>query len=63
MTNYAIIDDTGNVLNLVVVDPQDILNKNWSPPDDCLAIETDIASVGWTYKNGQFAPPVISSPS
>lgn len=74
MSHYAIIDSSGNVVNSVVLDPSALLPMSstdqntgdtidipalWVAPDGCIAIESDVASIGWTYTNGEFtAPPV-----
>ncbi|WP_225773349.1 tail fiber assembly protein [Pseudomonas sp. Marseille-Q5115] len=57
MKTYAVINqETGLVENLVVWDGE----SEWSPPEGFVAVETEAASIGWTYSEGQFrAPPVV----
>ena len=54
--NYAVIDSTSNiVINTVVWDGV----AQWSPPDGCIAVQSDIAGIGWIYNPGDesFTPP------
>jgi hypothetical protein len=56
MKNYAIIDSTNTVSNVVVWDGK----PPWTPPQDCaaVAIPKGSAGIGWTYVDGEFiAPP------
>lgn len=55
MKNYAIIDSTGTVINVVLWNG----NADWQPPEDCQAVELQgSAGIGWGYANGAFiAPP------
>lgn len=55
MGTYAVIfSSTGIVENLILWDGV----TDWSPPEGCIAIETDIAQIGWSYVDGEFiAPP------
>jgi hypothetical protein len=57
MKNYAIIDATNTVINVVVWDGK----PPWAPPQDCIAVaipKDSSAGIGWTYANGEFiAPP------
>ena len=59
MKNYAIIDSTSTVINVVVWDGK----PPWQPPQDCSAMvipEDSSAGIGWTYVDGEFiAPPEV----
>jgi len=54
MSNYALIDtSTGMVINTIILnDPAD-----WAPPEGYIVVQTDIASIGWSYADGVFSPP------
>ena len=57
MKNYAIIDVTNTVINVVVWDGK----PPWTPPNGCIAVAIPKGSstgIGWTYVDGEFiAPP------
>lgn len=57
MKNYAIIDATNIVINVIVWDGL----PPWTPPSGCIAVEIpegNNAGIGWTYVDGEFiAPP------
>lgn len=53
MQKYALVDVSGLVDNVVVWDG----SASWAPPEDHTAIQSDAASVGWTYVNGIFSAP------
>lgn len=57
MLLYAVINtETGIVENVVVWDGS--VESGWSPPEGCIAIQSDVAGIGWTYVDGVFiAPP------
>lgn len=63
MKNYAIIDLTNTVINVVVWDGQ----PPWTPLEDCIAVvipEGSSAGIGWTYVYGEFiAPPQPEPPA
>lgn len=60
MTNYAIINSTtGLVENSIIWDGQ----EDWAVPDGYEAVETEDASIGWSYSNGKFTAPSIEPPS
>jgi hypothetical protein len=63
MKNYAIIDSTNTVINVVVWDGK----PPWTPPDDCIAVAIPDGSntgIGWTYVDGEFiAPPQPEPPA
>lgn len=60
MTNYAIINSaTGLVENSVIWDGQ----EDWAIPDGYEAVETEYASIGWSYSNGKFIAPPVEPPS
>lgn len=55
MQRYAIIKD-GNVVNVIEYESQ----PSNPPPgfdDTYIAVQSDVASVGWTYNNGVFIKP------
>jgi hypothetical protein len=52
--NYAIIDSTGLVVNVIEWDGI----KPWQPPVDHTAIPLTDGGIGWTFVDGQFVPPV-----
>jgi hypothetical protein len=60
MKNYAVIDSSNTVINIVVWDGL----PPWTPPQDCIAVvlpEDSNVSIGWTYVNGEFiAPPEVT---
>jgi hypothetical protein len=51
--NYAIIDETGLVVNVVLWDGK----TPWVPPAGYIALPLLEASIGWTFANGQFIAP------
>lgn len=53
--NYAIIDESGHVVNMAVWDGA----SPWSPGDQYLVVQSDVASIGWSYDRvtGEFAAP------
>jgi hypothetical protein len=53
MSNYAIIDQNGNVISVILWNGE----TGWTPPTDCTAIQSDVAVVGGTYSDGVFYPP------
>lgn len=54
MNTYAVINiDTGLVENTVVLDGV----SAWTPPEGTIVVQTDIASIGWSYVGGVFSPP------
>jgi hypothetical protein len=60
MINYALIEvSSGQVVNLIVLDD----TTDWTPPDGFIVVQTDTASIGWSYVDGVFvAPAVIPQP-
>jgi hypothetical protein len=54
--NYAIINNTGLVINAIEWDGI----SPWQPPAKCTAVATTEAGIGWGYVNGQFTPPPAS---
>ncbi|MDU7837696.1 MAG: tail fiber assembly protein [Pantoea sp.] len=52
---YAIIDDSGTVINVTVWDGE----SEWTPPDNTTAVKCGDsgAGIGWSYKDGVFTPP------
>lgn len=56
---WAIVDTQTNlIVNMITWDGV----SQWSPPENCIAVEhteaMDVASIGWSYIDGQFiAPP------
>jgi hypothetical protein len=60
MNKYAIIKD-GVVINIIEYDEQ----PSTPPPgfeDGYVAIQSNEASIGWIYENGQFTNPVPIEP-
>lgn len=57
VARYAIIDANGNVVNTVLWDGSD----DWQPPAGMQAVQSDQASVGWTYAAGTFSAPADES--
>ena len=54
MSRYAVIEvSTGLVVNVIIWDGESL----WTPPEGCIAVATLVANIGWTYIDGEFAPP------
>ena len=51
--NYAIIDGTGLVVNVIEWDGV----TPWLPPADHIALPLIEGGIGWTFAAGQFSPP------
>jgi hypothetical protein len=54
---YAVINSQTNIVdNVIAWDGV----SNWTPPNGCFVvlIGDSMASIGWSYINGQFIPPV-----
>ena len=51
--NYAIIDGTGLVVNVIEWDGV----TPWLPPADHIALPLIEGGIGWTFADGQFSPP------
>lgn len=49
MASFAIVDNNGTVINLVVADPEFAAAQGW--------IEADGAGIGWLWDGAQFSPP------
>ncbi|MGR2663129.1 DUF4376 domain-containing protein [Chromobacterium haemolyticum] len=58
---YALIDSSGNVVNVVEWDGE-YGESSWSPDHDLTAVQSDTASVGWVYKNGEFLAKLPEAP-
>jgi hypothetical protein len=61
MSRYAIIDGV-NVINIIDYDTA----PNNPPPgfeSPIIAVQSDTASPGWTYVNGQFIAPPVPEPT
>lgn len=61
MKNYAIINSTNTVINVVVWDGK----PPWTPPSGCIAVaipKSSSAGIGWTYANGEFIAPLQHEP-
>lgn len=53
MSKYALINDSGEVINTVIWDGEgDIFGKTL-----VVSLDDEEAGIGWTYKNGKFTPP------
>lgn len=58
MAVYAVVESLSkSVVNLVEWDGE----ASWCFPSDCFVIPSDKASIGGTYLNGDFIPPVVES--
>lgn len=56
---YAVVDGSGNVLNLVQWDGL----ADWAPPEGCTAqLAGAGAAIGGTFSNGAFTPPAAPAP-
>lgn len=54
--NYALIDNTGLVINVVILNSE----SDWQPPEGQQIVElTGDAGIGWTYSDGVFTPPLV----
>lgn len=55
MKNYAVIDEVGNILNVILWDGE----SEWSPDEDTKVIECSEGEcqIGGKYKDGVFSPP------
>jgi hypothetical protein len=57
MARYAIVGSTGQVVNIIELDP---LHGSWSPPDGTQLVLDNIGvDQSWTYANGTFIPPPL----
>jgi hypothetical protein len=57
MANYAVINQSESiVVNVVCWDGE----AEWSPPEGCIAVESDFAGIGWVYSGGSFFAPAES---
>lgn len=55
---YAIIDSEGLVINTIEWDG----NTEWQPPAGCSVVPRKNGGIGWSYVDGEFAPPVAEAP-
>lgn len=64
MANYAEINPSGVVVNVIDWDG-DTVNNPFTPPSGFeLVLDTDArVGIGWTYSNGVFSPPVTPPPT
>lgn len=55
MRKYAVINQTNEVVNVIVWDG----GSGWRPPASHIAVATNVAGIGWTFDraSGAFAPP------
>jgi hypothetical protein len=59
-SNYALIElSSGLVVNLIVLEE----NSGWVDPEGFITVQTDMASIGWKYVNGQFISPEPDPPT
>lgn len=56
MKNYALINGSGIVENVVLWDGE----SGWQPPAGFTAVQSDAASVGWSYGGGTFTAPAVT---
>lgn len=60
MSYYAVVNQsTGIVENIVDWDGV----TEWSPGEGFIAVETEIAQIGWTYANDVLSAPPVPAPS
>lgn len=53
--DYAIVDTTNTVVNIIEWDGQ----ASWRPPARHIAVPlTSGAGIGWSFVDGQFIPPI-----
>lgn len=53
---FAVVDKNTNlVTNIILWDGE----SDFSVDDDVILVETDSASVGWSYENNNFTPPKV----
>lgn len=57
--DYAIIDLTTNIVTNVAL--WDGVTE-WDPGEGFIAIQSNTAQMGWTYKEGQFIAPPVAPP-
>ena len=57
--NYAIIDLATNIVDNVAV--WDGVTE-WDPGEGFIAIQSNTAQAGWTYKEGEFIAPPVAPP-
>ena len=53
MGRYAIVDESGNVVNVVEWDGE----ADWEPPEGTEAVEHELAGPGGTLIDGVWTPP------
>lgn len=60
MKRYAVVDQAGNVQNVVLWDGE----RSWTPPADAFAVEDadGAAEPGGSYDGKAFAPPAVPDP-
>lgn len=56
---YAIVDSSGNVINVTLWDGN---TEEWTPPDGTTAVQIDNAAIGGTYIGGVYSAPVPPPP-
>lgn len=65
MGTYALINSaSGAVENTFLWDGSE--ESGWYPPEGCIAVQTDVAGIGWAYINGVFVqppPPEVPPPT
>jgi len=58
MSTYAVINvASGVVESMFLWDGSK--ESGWYPPEECIAVQTDVAGIGWTYIDEVFIPPPI----
>ena len=56
MGNYAVVDvSNGIVVDVIVWDRTE--SSGWTPPEGCIAVQSDTAQIGWMYVGGVFSAP------
>jgi len=53
MARYAVIDGSGNIVNVIVWDGV----TSWTPPESHTAEQLDVSEIGGTYIDSVYTPP------
>ena len=54
MSNCAVVDANGVVVNIIVADVTDI------PPEGCILVQIPFCDIGYTWDGQRFNPPIGS---
>ena len=55
--DYAIVDETGLVVNVTIWD----VISPWEPPAGHTAVPLTEGGIGWTFVDGAFVPPQVET--